>query len=218
MDGSAYRDRSKLDTLLGPILPDLRGKTVVDFGCGHGDEAAELAERGAVVKGIDIRDDILAEARRRQPRLWFGKIDELDAQADYVVSLDSFEHFAQPAEILGEMARILKPGGAVLTCFGPTWYHPLGGHLFSVFPWAHLVFSERALMDWRSGIRDDGAKTFAELPGGLNRMTIRRFERIVEASSFSLEMQCVPIRRTARLHNRVTREFLTAVIRAKLTL
>ncbi len=37
----------------------------------------------------------------------------------------------------------VHPHGAVYASFGPTWYHPLGGHLFSVFPWAHPIFSEK---------------------------------------------------------------------------
>jgi SAM-dependent methyltransferase len=41
--------------------------------------------------------------------------------ADIIVSLDSFEHFDEPAEILATMNRILKPTGSVLVAFGPTW-------------------------------------------------------------------------------------------------
>jgi hypothetical protein len=66
--------------------------------------------------------------------------------------------------------------------FGPTWHHPYGGHLFSVFPWAHLIFSEKALTRWRSDLRDDGATRFGEVAGGLNQMTIRRFEELVADS------------------------------------
>src|SRR5262249_6321332 len=70
-----------------------------------------------------------------------------------------------PAAILLTMFDLLKPGGVLVASFGPTWYHPLGGHLVSVFPWAHLIFSENALMRWRSSIRSDGAKRFHEVEG-----------------------------------------------------
>jgi ubiquinone/menaquinone biosynthesis C-methylase UbiE len=53
-----------------------------------------------------------------------------------------FEHFTEPKLALDAMYRLLRPGGTLVASFGPTWYHPLGGHLFSVFPWAHLIFSE----------------------------------------------------------------------------
>ena len=64
---------------------------------------------------------------------------------DAIVSIDAFEHFSNPASALKTMHAMLNPGGRVYVSFGPTWYHPLGGHLFSVFPWAHLLFSETAL-------------------------------------------------------------------------
>lgn len=65
MDGSAYEHRSKLETLLGPSVWDaIRDKTVVDFGCGMGDEAVEMAKRGARrVIGIDIGDYYIGRCR-----------------------------------------------------------------------------------------------------------------------------------------------------------
>jgi len=115
------------------------------------------------------------------------------------------------------MYNLLKPGGCVLASFGPTWYHPLGGHLFSVFPWAHLLFSEPALIRWRANVRPDGATRFSEVEGGLNQMTIARFERLVSTSQFKIqEIETVPIRKLRPIHCRVTREFTTAVVRAKL--
>jgi hypothetical protein len=115
------------------------------------------------------------------------------------------------------MHEMLKPGGRVLASFGPTWYHPYGGHLFSVFPWAHLLFSEKALIKWRSGFKTDGATRFNEVDGGLNQMTIRRFERLVSGSPFVFEeFECVPIRSLKRLANPVTREVTTSIVRCKL--
>jgi hypothetical protein len=105
----------------------------------------------------------------------------------------------------------------VLTSFGPTWYHPLGGHLFSVFPWAHLVFTEKALIRWRSDFKTDRATKFGEVAGGLNQMTIKRFERVVAESPFRFEhLELVPIRKLRRVANRLTREATTAIVRCKL--
>jgi hypothetical protein len=115
------------------------------------------------------------------------------------------------------MYSLLKPGGFVRVSFGPTWYHPYGGHLFSVFPWAHLIFSEEALIRWRAHFRQDGARRFHEVSGGLNGMTIGRFERLVRKSGFRLEsLETVPISKIRALHNRLTREFTTAIVRCKL--
>ena len=223
LDGSAYSQKSKLETLLGrEFWREIRGKVVIDFGCGTGHEAIEMARRGAgEVIGIDIQEHFLAEARQHaaaagvSDRCIFAQ--QPSRLADVIVSVDAFEHFTDPDAVLRTMRTMLKPDGAVLASFGPTWYHPLGGHLFSVFPWAHLVFTEKALIRWRSDFRSDGATRFEEVAGGLNRMTIGRFERLVANSPFYLaSLDTVPIRRLERLHCRPTREFTTAVVRCKL--
>ena len=223
MSGGSYAERSKVETLLGKqVWAEIQGKTVIDFGCGPGVEAIELAQRGAgYVYGVDILDRWLAKAREQAARsgcqnLTFCKTPP--EPADVIISIDAFEHFSDPAAILNTMAEMLKTNGYVLASFGPTWCHPLGGHLFSVFPWAHLIFSEKALCRWRSHIRSDGAQKFSEVEGGLNQMTIRRFERLVEESPLHLDrLETVPIRAARVFHNRMTREFFTAIVRCKLS-
>jgi SAM-dependent methyltransferase len=223
-DRSAYRDRSKLEVLFGPqIWEALRGKDVIDFGCGGGTEAVELAQRGArSVIGIDIweaalsRASLAAEQAGVAGRCSF--VTETSAKADVILSLDAFEHFADPAQILRTMRRLIRDDGRVMIAFGPPWYHPLGGHLFSVFPWAHLIFTESALIRWRSDFKTDGATCFPEVEGGLNQMTIRRFESVVAESDFGVEhLDLVPIRRVRMFANRITREFTTSMVRCSLT-
>lgn len=217
-----YKDKSKL-TLLGDELTEkLRGKTVLDFGCGKGNEAIEMVRLGAArVIGVDIREHFLEDARKNAETA--GVSDRCTftttvcEPVEMITSIDSFEHFAEPEKVLALMASLLAPGGEVLFSFGPTWYHPLGGHMFSVFPWAHVVMTEKALMLWRSEFKRDGATRFGEVEGGLNQMTIRRFERLVEGSAFRLEnFECVPIGKLRPIHNRFTREFTTALVRGRM--
>ena len=192
-DGSAYRDRSKIEALWGgQIWHELTDKVVIDFGCGTGAEAIEVARRGArKVIGLDVRESVLDTARRDARRAGVAErcafVTETDKQADVVLSLDAFEHFDDPAGVLRMMERLVKPDGMVMIEFGPPWYHPLGGHLFSVFPWAHLIFSERSLIRWRADFKSDGATRFSEIEGGLNQMTVRRFRKLVAASSFTMK-------------------------------
>ena len=134
-----------------------------------------------------------------------------------VISVDAFEHFADPAGVLCSMNALLQPAGEVLVSFGPTWHHPLGGHLFSVFPWAHLMFSESALIRWRSTFKTDGATRFSEVAGGLNQMTIAKFEELIAGSPLSFaSFETVPIKKLRRFHNGLTREFTTAIVRCRL--
>ena len=221
-----YEGKSKLAVLLGDgIFGQLAGKVTIDFGCGGGADTVEMAARGASrVIGLDIREDVL-EAGRENARkagvadrcTFMSSVSSTGDLADVVISVDAFEHFEDPGAILQIMSGLLRPGGEVMVSFGPTWYHPLGGHLFSVFPWAHLLFSEEALIRWRSDFKTDGATRFSECAGGLNRMTIARFEALVARSPLKFaSLELVPIRPLRKVHNRLTREFTTAIVRCRL--
>jgi SAM-dependent methyltransferase len=218
---TAYIGRSKLEVLLGPDVWDqTRNREVLDFGCGPGREAVELAEHGARhVVGIDLSHKWLELATEHAKA--HGVIDRCTFApawrdpVDVIVALDSFEHFADPADVLRQMHAMLRPNGRVLVSFGPPWFHPLGGHLYSIFPFAHLLFTERALIAWRSTFKTDGARTIAE--SGLNRMTVRRFIQLVEQSPLRLERFLArPIRPLRLIANRLTREFTTATVTATL--
>jgi SAM-dependent methyltransferase len=224
LTGNAYRGRNKLKVLLGDDVFDrLRGKTVVDFGCGYGDQTIELAQQGADrAVGIDIREGVLEKARAKAAGQ--GNVEFLNATcnrerafADFVLSIDAFEHFADPGGALLQMHSLLKPGGTLLVSFGPPWRHPFGGHTFAVFPWSHLLLSEQALCRWYNAVKRAEVSRFEEVSGGLNRMTIVRFERLARSSPFrNVSVRAVPIRKLRLLHNRLTREFTTAVVRASL--
>jgi SAM-dependent methyltransferase len=200
----------------------ISGRAVIDFGCGEGDTSIEMAQRGAaLVIGVDIRQSALAAARVRaacagvQGQCVFSDVPH--QQADIIISVDGFEHFDDPSEVLAIMRHSLRPGGRVLAAFGPTWFHPLGGHLFSIFPWAHLIFTEAALLRWRADFKSDGATRFGEVEGGLNQMTIRRFVKLVKNSAFQFEsFETVPIRRLRPFTSVLPREMSTAIVRCAL--
>ena len=220
---AAYKGVSKLDKLLGEgFWKAIENKIVIDFGCGFGEDAVEMAKRGANrVTGIDIRSEVLDIARANASAEFVDSkctfVNETHETADIVTSIDAFEHFADPAEVLRIMRSLVKDDGKVIAVFGPTWYHPLGGHLFSVFPFAHLIFTERALIRWRSDFKTDGATRFNEVSGGLNMMTISRFEELVSNSDFRFsKFELVPIRPLRRIAGRWTREFTTSVVRCEL--
>lgn len=215
---------SKLELFFGESVyaDHVLGKDIIDYGFGCGMQSVEMALRGArSVTGIDIVDwkvkraSSLAKSEGVSDRCVFTT--DYRGRADVIVSVDAFEHFESPEVVLQKMCEMLKPDGYVLASFGPLWLHPNGGHLFSVFPWAHLIFSEAALIRWRSDFKTDSATRFHEVEGGLNRMTIRRFERIVAEGPFKFEwVHLKPIRVARLFHNRLTREMLTSVVQCKL--
>lgn len=161
-------------------LPELiRGKRVLDFGCGLGIQSAAMAEMGADVTGLDINLATLERARRAHPHIRF--VSEVqDETFDVVVNQNAFEHFQPPKPVLMSMLRAVRPGGKLLLTFGPPWYAPHGAHMhfFCRLPWFHLLFSESAIMRVRSKYRSDGAERFGEVESGLNQMSIAKFERL----------------------------------------
>src|SRR6185437_332911 len=114
---------------------DIRGRTVVDFGCNDGALSARYSRDGAAnVIGLDIDAKALARARLLNPTLTFlqSGIDRIpldDASVDVLVSFDVFEHVAKPLPILREIHRILRPGGqALIGTIG--WRMPFAPHLW----------------------------------------------------------------------------------------
>lgn len=214
----------RIESLFGAgVLAEIRNRVVTDYGCGEGHESLELAQNGAsTVFGIDIRPNILDIARRNASSAGVQNLhftDHPPTATDLIFSIDSFEHFGNPAEILEIWASFLKPDGKVLVSFGPPWFHPRGGHFFSFFPWAHILLPEGFLCRWRARYKTDGAMRFCEVEGGLNQMSIRRFENLVRVSPFFCRrMQLIPIRPARWLHCRWTREFFTSIVQCELVL
>jgi len=95
-----------------------RGK-VLDLGCGDGTHANTVAKFGQTeVYGIDPSDDIIRLARSHYPQVHFqaGSAYELpygDNFFDFVYLIDVIEHLKEPAKMLSEVRRVLKPGGIV---------------------------------------------------------------------------------------------------------
>jgi 2-polyprenyl-3-methyl-5-hydroxy-6-metoxy-1,4-benzoquinol methylase len=214
---TVYDGKSKLEMLFGPsVWEEFAAKTVIDFGCEFGKECREIQAHGAKrVIGLDIRPHILEIARQHSSEIEYA--ETTTEKADVILSLDSFDHYPDPAGVLRTMHELLARNGHVIVSFGPTWKHPLGGHGFSVFPWAHLLFSEAALIRWFNECHTKPLTRFSDIDEGLNGMTIKKFIRFVESSPLKFKTLTIkPIRKARWLHNWFTREYLTSVIQCRL--
>ena len=184
----------------------LRNRDVLDYGCGFGDQAAAMAsEFAARVTGLDTHTGLLAAARQRYGHL-ARFTHRLDGETyDVVVSQDAMEHYDEPRTVLSAMATALRHEGLILLTFGPPWWAPYGAHMryFCPLPWLQLWFSEKSVMAVRGRYRSDGAKRYEEVEGGLNKLSLRRFERIVQGSGLRL-LEC-------RYHSVKGIQFLTHI-------
>jgi SAM-dependent methyltransferase len=98
-------------------LPAVQGHTILDFGCGVGDLAAEFVARSARVIGIDAHEEFLREAQSRQlSNAEFRNIDlrnlpDLGVSADGLWCSFTAAYFPDLAAALKLWERNVKPGG-----------------------------------------------------------------------------------------------------------
>ncbi len=149
---------------------ELTGKDVLDFGCGGGHLSFLFASKGLArsITGVDIDVEALERAKstlNSKPqyagRIRFieGSVDGLpldDASIDLITAFDCLEHVMEPAAILKDWERVLRPGGRVLLEWFP-FKGPWGPHMEALIPlpWAHVVFGEKAMFHSAAEIYDD---------------------------------------------------------------
>lgn len=99
-------------------LADLRGRRVLDVGCGTGRLAVALAERGSTVWGVDASPEMLAVARARSPRgatFKEGRAERLPFKGGWFerAVLWLVVHLVDRQTALAEARRVTVPDGRV---------------------------------------------------------------------------------------------------------
>ena len=142
-----FRDAAYLDheTWIRPafdLLGDVRGKAVLDYGCGHGMASVVLARRGARVTGFDLSPGYVAEARRRAlanevtPEFRQADAENLpfaDRSFDAVWGCAILHHL-DLRRAGAELRRVLRPGGVAVFC------EPWGGNALLEFARRYLPY------------------------------------------------------------------------------
>lgn len=136
-------------TALSTLLPPL---DVADFGCGTGVLSVELAKWAKKVVAIDRSSSSLEQAKARAEKAGAENISFLEAdlhklplpagKKDLVVISQSLHHVAEPADVLKEAARLLKPQGRIVVLelmpHQEKWVQEQLGHI-------HLGFEPKVL-------------------------------------------------------------------------
>lgn len=105
-----------VDELVGPLPVGV----ALDAACGTGRHAASLVERGWKAIGVDTTPAMLDVARTKVPSATFyeGRLEALpleDAFVDLVVCALALTHVDDLGPVFAEFARVLRPGGQVIT-------------------------------------------------------------------------------------------------------
>jgi SAM-dependent methyltransferase len=98
---------------------------ICDMGCGPGQIARYLHGKGVSTCGIDLSPDLIAQAQRLNPNIPFqvGNMLHLHSIADDsfggIAAFYCLIHIPRPqmGTALGELLRVLRPGGTMLLTF-----------------------------------------------------------------------------------------------------
>ena len=123
----AGRDRMRA-TILGWLPGDLRGRRILDAGCGTGALAVELAHRGAEVVAIDLSPTLVGLARERMTlppapgSLSFVVGDMLGTSLgrfDHVVAMDSLIHYRTQDMVRSVIGLSERTNRSLIFTFAP---------------------------------------------------------------------------------------------------
>jgi 2-polyprenyl-3-methyl-5-hydroxy-6-metoxy-1,4-benzoquinol methylase/8-oxo-dGTP pyrophosphatase MutT (NUDIX family) len=143
-DTNDYRNHFLMPRMF-QMLDDIRGRRVLDLGCGEGGYSRELARRGAQVTGIDGSSRLIEVARERSIAETLdihyectnaNALDNIVAASfDIVVASMSLMDVEDYAGSIREVHRVLVPGGELVMsithpCFSAPvaeWIHDATG-------------------------------------------------------------------------------------------
>ena len=159
------RWRRRVVRKLKPLLT--KDARVLDVGCGTGDLSIELFEKTAArVTGIDFCRPMLKLAKAKAPRIAFIEGDALrlpfaDASFEGLTIGFALRNLASVEEGLGELLRVLKPGGVVAIL---EFSHPV------VPVFRRLVaFYDRYLLPWIGGLLSGSRGAYEYLPDSISK-------------------------------------------------
>lgn len=110
-----YNECIEMPTTLS-LFGSIKGKRILDVGCGTGIYARELLKRGAIVHGIDQSEAMLDIAREYAPRASFKQgtaypLPYPSKHFDMVLSALVIDHIDDLTQLFKEIHRVLKPNG-----------------------------------------------------------------------------------------------------------
>ena len=184
-------ERGQLPTFRAQVdiaLKMLAGESgrVLDIGCAAGSEIVDLRRLGFSVLGIDLAPTMLQFAHRRferdgQVHFCQADIDHLPfptGSMDHVVCLGVFEFLPDYGPALGEIRRVLRPGGTAVFAI-PT--------SISLYATADRIANRTLAPLWRIAKRLLGRRSSGGAGFHRNLCNPRRFHRMLR--EYALEPQ-----------------------------
>jgi ubiquinone/menaquinone biosynthesis C-methylase UbiE len=133
------------EPVIHPLLDELDGDPLLDAACGTGRHLAYLASRGHRMIAVDVVPAMIDKAREKTPDADYriGDLTALpveDGEVRGAVCSLALEHVADVRAAYRELARVVAPGGTVVT----STMHPV---LRSIFGWGAWFVDEHGKTD-----------------------------------------------------------------------
>ena len=195
--------------LITRFCRDIVGARVLDLGTdGQGQMVSDLRDYLKVGEAIGINPAIQNPQHGDGWRIGSGDARKLqfdDNYFDLVISVAAFEHFHGLQESLQQAYRVLRPGGFLISNFGPIWSGCWGHHLWlrhndvlytyqntRLPPFGHLLMTQDEMRKWWIDCYSD--PTLAEKAVHFicesedqNRLFYDDYAQIFQESSFSIK-------------------------------
>lgn len=140
----------------------------LDVACGTGDMVLELLKQGADVTGVDLSEEMMAVAKRKtagwQPAYQVADAEHLpfgDASFDAVTCAFGVRNFVHLEQGLGEMVRVLKPGGRMAILELATPDNPFIRFFYNIYT--------RRIIPWLGSRIAGNREAYTYLPSSIER-------------------------------------------------
>jgi len=144
----------KLADIVRPFLNDLRGKKILDFGCGTGLFGFELVEEEGEIVGVDTSEGMLKVFNKKGegfPKVRSFNLDletePLIEKFDVIVTSMAFHHLDNPKAMVANFKEMLNPNGTLAVVDldqEDGTFHPDNGKMGV----KHHGFSKETLHSW----------------------------------------------------------------------
>jgi ubiquinone/menaquinone biosynthesis C-methylase UbiE len=119
--GKFFNNMLEMPATLG-FLGNVKGKKILDWGCGTGIYAKILTKKGAIVKGFDISEELIKIAKTQNPNLDLkigsGYKIPFNEKFDIVFASLAINYVKDWNKVFFEIKRVLNKNGIFIFSFG----------------------------------------------------------------------------------------------------
>jgi SAM-dependent methyltransferase len=200
-----------------PHCGDLRGRDVLEIGCGTGRWTVLLRDLGARVHAVDVSPEVIDADRKRFSGVHFLCADLLnlpseDSSVDLAVSVTVIQHVPHKAQdrAVAELARVVRSGGKALLLENTS---DIGRHVFAraISEWKALFASHRFKCVYARGYSYDlplrGARVLRDV-GRRTQDTSHLDEEPLRQPTRLAALACRPLVAASEITERLSWRFL----------